>query len=180
MFFLKKLKLFNDFSDVLIYSYSSELVVAFGFVLATFCIFLILYVAFSHKKILAFLFLCLSLASITIGPFFVYNFVALKFEKTEYLNLEFKQLYFQNAAVLKGELLNASFKKLADCKIEGKAFEATNSKLKQILGLWHPRSIANTVIEGIIYPDKIYEFRLDFKNINFDDNTSVFLKTRCR
>ncbi|MGP1560814.1 MAG: DUF2393 family protein [Helicobacteraceae bacterium] len=153
---------------------------AFGLVLAVFFIFLILYVAFKAKKILSFVFLSLSLFSIVVGPFFAYNFVSSKFESVSYDALRLKQLYFTNSAVLTGELTNTSGKKIADCKLSGKAFGATNSVFKQFFGLIRARSRAEVFIDGIIAPGKTHEFELTFRGIKFDDNVSIFLKTRCR
>lgn len=151
----------------------------FGAVFILFILFIILGIVFRRKVLLAVIFITLAFSLLLAGPVVGYLQIHKYFFANEIKNVEYKQLEFTQAVVVKGILKNISKKDFSHCQISASAFKVSGNKYKDLLLALNPFQ-KSTIIEYDIPKGYLVEFKIVIEPFVYSRDYNISVEATCQ
>lgn len=167
-------------SDQFFYSLTHWHAIAFGVVFIFVILFLAgaIYMAYRPKTSL--ILQMASLAMLTAGPLGAYWLVESLYKPALMENVTIQHLYYQDKALLRGEVLNIAGHTLYGCVLKAKGYEPPTGTIDYIIKLAKPLSQGDRVLDYPIPPQMRHPFEIELPGVAYDQNISVSINLRCR
>ncbi|MDX1808458.1 MAG: DUF2393 family protein [Sulfurospirillaceae bacterium] len=154
--------------------------IAYGWLLATFVLLLILSILFIKKSPKTSLFLILlAFVLFFICPMFVKNFLDKTIRPLEVKNISYKKLHFSDTLILNWSIQNLSKNPYQYCQTTAIIYEPSKSKIKSFLDKLNPILSRTILEEKTINPNEINNDQLVLNNFNTNRDINISVKAEC-
>lgn len=166
--------------DHFLYSLTPWHALAFGVVLVMVILLLVaaIYMAYNPKTSL--ILQMSSLAMLTAGPLLGYWFVEVLYKPAAMENVTVQNLYYQDKALVRGEVYNEGANTLFGCMVKVKGYEPPTGLTDYLFKLIRPLSAGELRLNYPIPPQMRHPFEIELPGITYEQNISVSINLRCR
>lgn len=167
-------------SDSFLYSLTPFHAIGFGVAFFLSLLLLLAGVYWAYRPKTSLVLQMASLGMLLAGPIGAYHLVESYYKPAHFKDLTIQYLYYQDKALVQGQVFSDATHPLSECFIRAKAYEPPKGSLDLILKLISPIASGEKRLQGVIRPQTPHHFSLEIPGPRYDDNLSVSLKLRCR